>query len=193
MLFRSKGRGVMRGYYQLPEATAEALDGEGYLHTGDIGHVDGGYLRITDRKKDLIKTSGGKYVAPQEIENKLKARSPLLSQVLVHGNNRNFCSALLTINEDGVKSWLHTQGLPAASYAEMARHPKVVEEIGKVVEGLNKELASYESIKKFAILDVDLTLESGDLTPKMSVKRKVVEGKHKAILDGFYEGSLQSL
>ncbi|MFN7145647.1 MAG: AMP-dependent synthetase/ligase [Myxococcota bacterium] len=188
-----KGRGVMKGYYNRPADTADALDADGWLHTGDIGVVQDGFLKITDRKKDLIKTSGGKYVAPQEIENKLKARSPLLSQVLVHGDNRNFCTALIAVSEDNAKSWLAQQGVTVGSYADIVANPKVSEEIGRVVEEVNRELASYESLKKFALLPKDLTLEDGDLTPKMSVKRKVVEQKYKHLLDKFYEGTLQAL
>jgi long-chain acyl-CoA synthetase len=188
-----KGRGIMRGYYNRPQDTAEALDADGWLHTGDIGVLQDGYLKITDRKKDLIKTSGGKYVAPQEIENKLKARSPLFSQVLVHGDNRNFCSALIAIAEDGAKSWLSQQGISAGSYADIVAHPRINEEIARIVEETNRELASYETIKKFALLPKDLSLDDGDLTPKMSVKRKVVEQKYKHLLDQFYAGSLQSL
>jgi long-chain acyl-CoA synthetase len=189
-----KGRGVMRGYYNLPADTAEALDADGWLHTGDIGELrEGGLLAITDRKKDLIKTSGGKYVAPQSIENKLKARSPLISQVLVHGDNRNYCTVLISLTEDNTKSWLGQQGITVGTYAELTTHPKVLEEIGRVVDEMNRELASYESLKKFAILPKDLSLEEGDLTPKMSVKRKVVEKKYRALLDKFYEGTVASL
>jgi long-chain acyl-CoA synthetase len=189
-----KGRGVMRGYYNLPADTAEALDADGWLHTGDIGELrDGTFLAITDRKKDLIKTSGGKYVAPQSIENKLKARSPLVSQVLVHGDNRNFCTVLIAVAEDTTKSWLAQQGITVGSYAELTTHPKVIEEIDRVVKELNRDLASYESLKKFALLPKDLSLEDGDLTPKMSVKRKVVEKKYRDLLDRFYEGTVASL
>jgi long-chain acyl-CoA synthetase len=189
-----KGRGVMRGYYNLPADTAEALDADGWLHTGDIGELrDGTFLAITDRKKDLIKTSGGKYVAPQSIENKLKARSPLVSQVLVHGDNRNFCTVLIAVAEDTTKSWLAQQGITVGSYAELTTHPKVLEEIDRVVKELNRDLASYESLKKFALLPKDLSLEDGDLTPKMSVKRKVVEKKYRDLLDRFYEGTVASL
>ncbi|MDP2317639.1 MAG: long-chain fatty acid--CoA ligase [Pseudomonadota bacterium] len=189
-----KGRGVMRGYYNLPADTAEALDADGWLHTGDIGELrDGNFLAITDRKKDLIKTSGGKYVAPQSIENKLKARSPLISQVLVHGDNRNYCTVLIAVSEDTTKSWLAQQGITVSSYAELAAHPKVNEEIARVIDECNREFASYESLKKFAILPKDLSLEDGDLTPKLSVKRKVVEKKYKDVLDRFYEGTVASL
>jgi long-chain acyl-CoA synthetase len=188
-----KGRGVMRGYYNLPEATAETLDPDGWLHTGDIGHVEDGFLAITDRKKDLIKTSGGKYVAPQSIENALKAASTFVSQVVVHGDNRNFCSALITINEDAAKQWAKQNNVAFTGYADLTQKPELRAELEKVVEELNKRLASYETIKKFAILDRDLTIEDGDLTATLKVKRKVVEGKYRHVLDKFYEGSLAAI
>lgn len=185
-----RGRGVMRGYYNLPEATAESLDADGWLLTGDIGVMDDGYLKITDRKKDLIKTSGGKYVAPQELEGKLKTRSTLISQVIVHGNNRNFCTALVTLSPESAPGWARAHGLEGADYATLVSHPLVKAEIEAAVASLNKELPSHSSIKKFAILHRDLTQEEGDLTPSLKVKRKAVEAKYKAVLDGFYAGAL---
>ncbi len=185
-----KGRGVMRGYHGLPEATAETLDKDGWLHTGDIGEYRDGFLKITDRKKDLIKTSGGKYVAPQALEGKLKALCPYISQVLVHGNNRNFCSALVTLDEEAMRPWARDSGVSSASYAELSGHPKVRELIQPFFTQLNSQLASYESVKRFAILPADLTLEAGELTPSQKVKRKVVETKYKALLDGFYAGNV---
>ncbi|MFZ5471710.1 MAG: AMP-dependent synthetase/ligase [Myxococcota bacterium] len=182
-------RGVMRGYHNLPEATAEALDKDGWMHTGDIGELVGGMLRITDRKKDLIKTSGGKYVAPQNLEGKLKAISPVASQVLVHGNNRNFCSALVALDEEAIKAWAKENGLGRLSYAELTRHERVKELLQGHFDQLNATLASYETVKKFAILPKDLTIEDGDLTASMKIKRKVVEQKYKDLLDGFYGGA----
>jgi long-chain acyl-CoA synthetase len=184
-----RGRGIMRGYHHLAEATRECLDPAdqgGWFHTGDIGEIDDkGFLRITDRKKDLIKTSGGKYVAPQALEGKLKVICPYVSQVLVHGNNRNFCTALVTLDEDAAKKWAAGQGLPAQIDA-IARDEKTKKLIEGYVDQLNSGLASYEQVKKFAILPADLTLEAGELTPSLKVKRKVVESKYKAVLDGFY-------
>jgi long-chain acyl-CoA synthetase len=186
-----KGRGIMRGYRGLPDATRETKDDDGWLHTGDIGEVDpDGFLRITDRKKDLIKTSGGKYVAPQALEGKLKAICPYLSQVLVHGNNRNFCTALVTLDEEAAKKWGRDNGLGDLAIADLAKHAKVIELIQGYFNQLNKELPSYESIKKFAILPADLSQEAGDLTPSLKVKRKVVEQKNKELLDGFYAGAV---
>ena len=182
----------MRGYRNRPEETAAMLQ-DGWLRTGDIGIVDDGFLKITDRKKDLIKTSGGKYVAPQKLENKLKASSPLVSQVLVHGNTRNFCSALITLNEEEIEKWADANGLGGQSMAQLAENEMVRGLVQPLVEELNTGLARYETVKKFAILPADFTQETGELTPTMKVKRKVVEAKYKDILDGFYSGTIQSV
>ncbi|MBX3171558.1 MAG: long-chain fatty acid--CoA ligase [Candidatus Eremiobacteraeota bacterium] len=183
-----KGRGVMRAYHNQPEMTAETFDSEGYLKTGDIGTLEDGFLRITDRKKDLIKTSGGKYVAPQALEAQLKMACPQISQVLVHGNNRNFCSCLVALDPAALKSWATQNGLTNISYEELTRNEKVREMMQGVIETLNKTLPSYETLKKFAILPADLTLEAGDLTPSLKLKRKAVEAKYKDLLDSFYTG-----
>jgi long-chain acyl-CoA synthetase len=188
-----KSRGVMRGYHNRPEATAEMLDGD-WLRTGDIGELDdNGFLRITDRKKDLIKTSGGKYIAPQKLENRLKTMSTYLSQVLVHGNTRNFCSALITLNEEEIEKWAEANSLSGTSMEELSSNEHVRGLIEPLITELNGELARYETIKKFAILPADFTQETGELTPTMKVKRKVVEAKYKHVLDGFYEGTIQSV
>ena len=188
-----KSRGVMRGYRNNPEATAEVLV-DGWLRTGDIGEVtEQGFLRITDRKKDLIKTSGGKYVAPQKLENKLKSLSPLISQVLVHGNNRNFCSALVTLNEEELAKWTAAQGLGGESMVALCTNEDVRELVLPLIERMNDGLARYETVKKWAILPADFTQETGELTPTMKVKRKVVEAKYKETLDGFYAGTIQSV
>jgi long-chain acyl-CoA synthetase len=188
-----KGRGVMKGYHGLAQATKETLDGE-WLRTGDIGVVSSdGFLTITDRKKDLIKTSGGKYVAPQAIENKLKALCPYVSQVLVHGNDRNFVVALVTLDEDAIKGWAREHGLEGKSTAELAARDEVKALVQRSVDELNQHLASYESVKKFGILPADFTLEAGEVTPSLKLKRKVIEQKHKALLDGFYGEAVKHL
>ncbi|MEZ4393895.1 MAG: long-chain fatty acid--CoA ligase [Polyangiales bacterium] len=188
-----KGPGIMRGYHNLAEQTAEALDAEGYLHTGDIGVVeDDGFLRITDRKKELIKTSGGKYVAPSNLEGRLKALSPLLSQVLVHGNNRNFCTALVTLDPDALKGWAAAQGIAETDVAKLTQHAAVRASIQSAVDQLNATLARYESIKKFSILQADFSVESGELTPSLKMKRKEIERRNQAVLDGFYAGDKPS-
>ena len=185
-----RGRGVMRGYHGLKEQTAETLRSDGWLNTGDIGEYVDGFLRITDRKKDLIKTSGGKYVAPQAGEGKLKAICPLLSQVVVHGNNRQFCSALVSLEPEAAKKWAGENGLGNLSYEELTKNEAMKAEIQKAFDQLNASLARYESIKKFAILPKDLTVEDGDLTPTQKLKRKAVETKYKDILDAFYVGAV---
>lgn len=187
-----KGRGVMRGYHNLPDQTAETIK-DGWLYTGDIGELDAqGILKITDRKKDLIKTSGGKYVAPQNIEGKFKAICPYVSQSLVHGNNRNFCSMLIALDKEAITDWAKNNGV-GGTYEEIVKDPRTHALIKPFVQELNKGLASYESIKTFAILPKDLTLEDGDLTPSLKLKRKVVETKYKDILDGFYVGNVAEL
>ena len=187
-----KGRGVMRGYHNLPEATAEAIK-DGWLYTGDIGEVDAdGLVKITDRKKDLIKTSGGKYVAPQNIEGKFKMVCPHVSQSLVHGNNRNFCTMLVALDKETISDWAKTNGVQG-TYEQIVKDPRTHALIKPFVQELNKSLASYESIKNFAILPKDMTLEDGDLTPSMKLKRKVVEAKYKELIDGFYTGNLAEL
>jgi len=186
-----RGPGIMRGYRNRPEANRETLV-DGWLMTGDIGELDAkGRLRITDRKKDLIKTSGGKYVAPQALEASLKALCPYISQVVVHGDNRNFCTALVTLDAESIPTWQAENGLESIPYAELAEHPKVHAMIQDAVQRLNRGLASYESIKDFAILPQDFSIETGELTASLKVKRKVVEQKYAGILDGFYRDSLQ--
>jgi len=189
ILLRSPG--VMRGYHNLPDETAATLTPDGWLRTGDIGEIDGdGFLRITDRKKDLIKTSGGKYVAPQHIEGKLKAACPYLSQVIVHGDRRNFCSALLTLDEESLVAWAQQHGLGGKSYAELTRAPEVRTLLQTYIDQVNQGLSKWETVKKFEILPQDLTVEGGELTPSLKVKRKLVEKKYVDLLDGMYQGAL---
>lgn len=189
-----KGPGVMRGYHNLPDKTAEVLTEDGWLRTGDIGEIDQrGFLRITDRKKDLIKTSGGKYVAPQRVEGLFKAICPLVSQIIVHGDRRNFCTALITLDEEAVTNWAVANGLAGMSYEELSRHQAIRTLLQNFIDDLNKELASYESIKRFAILPKDLSVEDGELTPSLKVKRKFVEEKYMTTLDTLYEGTISSI
>ncbi|HEY1088277.1 MAG TPA: long-chain fatty acid--CoA ligase, partial [Archangium sp.] len=187
-----RGRGVMRGYHNLPEQSAETVK-DGWLYTGDIGELDSdGLLRITDRKKDLIKTSGGKYVAPQNIEGKFKVVCPYVSQSLVHGNNRNFCTMLIALDKEAITEWAKNNGVQG-TYEQIVKDPRTHALIKPFVQELNKGLASYESIKNFAIVPKDMTLEDGDLTPSLKLKRKVVEVKYKELIDGFYTGNLAEL
>ena len=175
-----RGPSVFRQYYNNPAETAESVEPDGWFHSGDIGVLEDGFLRITDRKKDLIVTAGGKKIAPQALENGLKARSPLFSQVLVYGDKRPFCVALVTLSDDARKLFGGHDG------AALAQLPEVRAAIQAEVDGLNAGLASFESIKKFAILPNDLTEASGDLTPKLSVKRKVVIDKYARVIEELY-------
>jgi long-chain acyl-CoA synthetase len=182
-----RGPGVMQGYHNLPDQTAETLDDEGWLHTGDIGELDrDGYLRITDRKKDLFKTSGGKYIAPSAIETQFKAICPYASQFLVHGSERSFCVALITLDPDALATWAADNGMAGASYAELVASPQVREMVDGYVDTLNLRLNRWETIKKWLLLDHDLTVESGELTPSMKVKRKVVETNYRDQIAGLY-------
>ncbi|HJR89803.1 MAG TPA: long-chain fatty acid--CoA ligase [Aeromicrobium sp.] len=182
-----KGPNIMRGYHNLEAETSSAMLADGWFASGDIGEIDAdGFLRITDRKKDLFKTSGGKYIAPTHIEGLLKGITPLVGNVIVHGNERNFCSALITLEPDAATSWAAQHGLADKSYAEIAASPQIKEEMQHAIDELNAKLNRWETIKKFAILDRDLTVESGELTPSLKVKRKVVEDNFRDILEGFY-------
>lgn len=183
-----RGPGVMRGYHNLPGATEEVLTADGWLHTGDIGTLTDGFLTITDRKKDLIKTSGGKYVAPQKIEGIFKAVCPYASQIIVHGEGRKFISAMITLDPEMIVEWADGNGLGGRSPEQLATNPKVRELISGYVDELNGKLERWETIKKFVILPRDLTVEDGDLTPSMKIRRKIVEKQHMGDLDGLYAG-----
>lgn len=181
-----RGPGVMRGYHNMPEATEEVFTAEGWLHTGDIGEIVDGYLKVTDRKKDLIKTSGGKYVAPQKVETIFKAVCPYASQILVHGDGRKFCSALITLDEDALAEWATANGLGGRSMEELAVDPAVVTLMQSYVDELNARLEHWETIKKFIVLPRDLSVEEGEITPSLKVRRRAVEAMYKAELDTFY-------
>ena len=182
-----RGPGVMQGYHNLPEATAEALTEDGWLHTGDKGSLDAdGYLTITGRIKELFKTSGGKYIAPPLIEAKFKAVCPYASQFMVFGNDRNYCVALVAVDPDAIADWAQQNGLGGKSYSEIVADPKAVDMIQGYVDQLNAELNRWETIKKFRLLDHDLTIESGELTPSLKVKRNVIEDKYKSLIDQMY-------
>jgi long-chain acyl-CoA synthetase len=183
-----KGRNIMKGYWNNPQATDEVLK-DGWLHTGDIGVIDpDGSLRITDRKKDIIVTAGGKNVAPQNLENILKMHK-LISQAVIHGDKRKFLTALVTLDADALKAVAAERNLPNGSAKDMAKLP----EIEKIVQGYfdetNSKLASYETIKKFKILDTDFSIESGELTPSLKVKRKVINERYKHLFEQMYEGA----
>ena len=182
-----RGPGVMRGYHNNPEATAEVLDEDGWFHTGDIGRIDErGYLFVTDRKKDLFKTSGGKYVAPAEIEARFKGLCPFVSQFLVHGAGHNYATALVTLDPDAITMWAATEGLAGRSYSEIVTSPQARALVQGYVDTLNAGLNRWETIKKFTILDKDLTIEDGDLTPSMKLRRRAVTEKHLSEIDAMY-------
>jgi long-chain acyl-CoA synthetase len=182
-----RGPGVMEGYHNLPEATAQAIDDEGWFHTGDIGELDEhGYLRITDRKKDLFKTSGGKYVAPSAIESMFKGICPLASQLVVYGENHNFVTALVTLDPDAVAGWAASHNLDGHSYAEVVSSDAMRAVVQGYVDELNGRLNRWETIKKFVILDRDFSVESGELTPSLKLKRKLVAGKFADTLEALY-------
>ena len=189
-----RGRNIMQGYYNLPEATAEALEPNGWFHTGDVGQQDAdGYITITDRKKDIIVTAGGKNIAPQNVENMLKASCPYVSQAVMLGDKRPFCVALITVNEEPTAKWAKENGIAYTSYADLVSRPEVKKLIGDAVEAVNAKLASYERIKDFALLDHDFSQETGEMTPKMSIKRKVVENRHRDVLEGFYGKTVERM
>jgi len=178
-----RGPCVMKGYYRDPAATAEVLK-DGWLATGDIGTVDeAGCLKITDRKKDIIVTAGGKNVAPQNLENELKT-DPLISQAMVHGDRRKFLCALLTLNEENLRRWAEENGVPAGP--KIRKDPRLRARVQKTVDALNAKQASFSTIKRWEILEEDFTQASGELTPTLKVRRKVVTERYRALLDSFY-------
>ena len=178
-----KGPGVMSGYHDLPEATAEAINSEGWFHTGDIGELDAeGYLRITDRKKDMFKTSQGKYVAPSAISASFKGLCPFASEIIVYGESKPYCVALVSLDGEAIQDWADRNGLAGKSFSEVARDEKTKEMVEGYVETLNKHLNRWEQVKRIAIIDRELTVEAGDLTPSLKLKRKaVVENFHDNI------------
>jgi long-chain acyl-CoA synthetase len=188
-----RGVAVMRGYHNLPEESANCFTPDGFFKTGDIGEIDGdGYLKITDRKKDLIKTSGGKYVAPSHIEGEFKAICPIVSQVVVIGQARNYVTMVLTLDPDAMPSWTAGGPLAGRSYADVSAAPETAAMIDGYVKELNARLNRWETVKKYTILPRDFTVESGELTPSMKIKRKVVETRFSDDIDKMYAGSLAS-
>ena len=173
----------MNGYHDLPEATAEAIDAEGWFYTGDIGELDAeGFLRITDRKKDMFKTSQGKYVAPSAISANFKAVCPYASEIIVYGEGKPYCVALVGLEAEAISEWAADNGLAGSSFAEIARHDKTREMMSGYIEQLNKHLNRWEQVKRFSIIDRELTVEAGDMTPSLKLKRKsVVDGFHDSI------------
>ena len=184
-----KGDNVFAGYLGLKEETENAFDKEGWFLTGDIGEfTKDGFLKITDRKKDIIKTSGGKMVAPQNIEN-IMQQSRYIQQIMVYGDGRKYLSALITLNWEAIEDYARKKVISYHSRKELASNPEIVELVGEEIEGKNKNLSHFETIKKFAILDSNFSVESGELTPTLKVKRKVVAEKYKTVLDRLYNNN----
>jgi long-chain acyl-CoA synthetase len=180
-----RGPHVFSGYLNKPDKTAEALR-DGWLHTGDVGVIDNqGFVRITDRMKDIIITAGGKNITPSEIENQLKF-SPYISDAVVIGDKRSYLTCLVMIDHDNVVKFAQDHDVPFTNYASLCRAPEVVELIGKEVEAANKQFARVETIKKFKLIDQLLTAEDEELTPTMKLKRGLVEKKYRDLIDGMY-------
>ena len=184
----TRGPSVMLGYYNRPEETREVIK-EGWFHTGDIGHLDpDGFLKITDRKKDLIVTAGGKNVAPQPLERLLKA-SPVLLNAVVLGDKRPFLCALVVPNPESVTDHAREQGLSFGSYGELLQSPPIQEFLLNAVENSTAGLASFETVKKVIPVEKDFTIEDGELTPTLKVKRRVVEKRFKNQIEALYAES----
>jgi len=184
----AKGPNIMKGYYNKPAETAEVFDGE-WFKTGDVGFIDtDGFITITDRKKDIIVTAGGKNVAPQQIENLLRT-SPFISNALAIGDRRKFVSALIVPEFDKMESYAKANKISFSSRAELLNDEKILNKIEEEIAKSTEDLARYEKIKKFALLKRDFEIEKGEMTPTLKVKRKIVEDKHKILIDSFYEES----
>jgi len=182
----ARGPNIMQGYYKLPEATREAVDAEGWLHTGDIGEVDSdGYLKITDRKKELLKTAGGKYIAPQPIEGMVK-RNKFVTNAVLYGDRRKFPIILVVPNFDNLERWARERNLSYATRAELIELPDVKAKVEREVMDSLRDLAKYETPKKVVLLENDFTIESGELTPTLKVKRRVIEKNYKDQIDAAY-------
>ncbi|MGZ3707495.1 MAG: AMP-dependent synthetase/ligase [Bdellovibrionota bacterium] len=180
-----KSRKVFRGYYKMPSETAEVLQ-DSWFHSGDIGYIDNqGFVHITDRKKDLIVTSGGKNVAPQKIENLARSQK-LITQFVVHGDRRHYLTALVTLDKDQVILFANENHILFSEYSELVRHPKILSLVQKLIDDVNRQLASFETIKKFVILPNEFTVETGELTPSLKVRRNIVNKRFKTELDSMY-------
>ncbi len=182
----TRSRSVMKGYYNLPEQTAEAIDKDGWFHTGDIGElVNGKYLKITDRKKELFKTSQGKYVSPQFIENKLKEH-PLIEQVMVVGDGQKYAAALIVPSFDNLRDWTKKNGITFTTNEQVIQEKKLLDEIDAAIARYNASAATWEQVKKTALLPRLWSIESGELTPSMKVKRKVVTKNFETEIAGLF-------
>jgi long-chain acyl-CoA synthetase len=184
-----KGPNVMKGYYNRPDLSDEVIDKDGFFHTGDIGElVDGQYLRITDRKKEIFKTAGGKYIAPQILENKFK-ESPYIEQVIVIGENERFPAALILPNFPALAAWCARSGIPYTNNVDMVKDQRIIDKIQSIIDHFNKEFGHWEQVKKFEMLTQDWSIDGGELTPKLSLKRKVILHKYKNEVEKIYRNA----
>ncbi|MFF0444908.1 AMP-dependent synthetase/ligase [Streptomyces sp. NPDC004609] len=188
-----RGPGIMEGYHGLPEKTAEVLEADGWLHTGDIGELSpDGYLTVTDRKKDLIKTSNGKYIAPTEVEIQFKAICPFVSNIVVIGADRNFCTALIALDEPAILGWAEEHGLAGSTYTEVLAAPATTEMVQGYVDRLNEGLQRWQAVRRFRLLPRDLDVEHGDLTPSLKLKRPAVERAFGDLIEEMYAGQREA-
>ena len=182
----ARGPNIMQGYYKQPEATRETIDADGWLHTGDIGELDSdGYLKITDRKKELLKTAGGKYIAPQPIEGMVK-RNTFVANAVLYGDRRKFPIILVVPNFDNLERWAAERGLSYGTRAQLLQLADVQAKMEREVMGTLRDLAKFETPKKVLLLENDFTIESGELTPTLKVKRRVIEKRYKDQIDAAY-------
>ena len=181
-----RGPNVFMGYLNLPEKTAETIDPDGWLHTGDVGVVDEeGFFRITDRMKDIIITAGGKNITPSELENELKF-SPYITDAVVIGDKRAYLTVIIMIDQENVEKFAQDNDVPFSNYASLTRSPEVQQLIQDVIDATNKKFARVEQIKKFWLLDTQLTAEDEELTPTMKLKRKLVQQKYAEQIEAMY-------
>jgi len=191
----TRGPNVMQGYWNKPEETRVVFTADGWFRTGDIGTIDGeGFLTITDRKKELLKTSGGKYIAPQPVEQLIKG-SRFVNQVVLVGNGRKFPAALIVPDWERLESYARLKGIDAATHEELCRDPGVIDLFERQIASLTLDLAQYERVKRIALLPNELTIEGGELTPTLKVKRRVIDEKYRDVIDRMYaeaENSIQA-
>ena len=181
-----RGASVFSGYLNLPEKTAEALDADGWLHTGDVGRVDAdGYFYITDRMKDIIITAGGKNITPSEWENQLKF-SPYVTDAVVIGDKRAYLSCLVMIDEDNVAQWAQDRNVQFSDFKSLCRAPELLKLIGDEIEGVNQQFARVEQIKAFRLIEQRLSAEDEELTPTMKLKRSLINRKYAALIESMY-------
>src|ERR1019366_9253440 len=181
-----RGPAVFVGYWHKPDANAECFDANGFFRTGDIAHLDKDrFLYITDRKKELLKTSGGKLVAPQPIENKLKTNL-LVAQVALVGDKHKFISALISPNFAALEEWARQQGIAFGTRAELVAHSQVISRLNEIVRDVNARLANFETIKRFRLVSEEWSQDSGELTPSMKLKRRVITARYAAEVDALY-------